>query len=76
MPMSLVECPAGLFLFGFQSTEQWPSVGFKTEYGTHSAFDMDVYCVESGEVFWGGTKTPLARGELQVMPAKLEWVEV
>lgn len=74
MPTSLVDCPPGLFLFKFKTGK--PSVGFKSEYGAHNPHDMEVYCAASGEAFWGGTDSKAIRGDLQVMPAKLEWVEV
>ena len=74
MPIRLVECPPGLFLFGVEAAE--PSVGFKTEYGAHNPHDMEVYCIDSGEAFWGGVDSRSNLGDLQVMPARLEWVEV
>jgi hypothetical protein len=48
MPMSLLECPPGLFLFGLNR-----NVGFKSEYGANNPHNMEVYCVDSGEAFWG-----------------------
>lgn len=73
MPTSLVDCPPGLFLFGFEKGDAF--VGFKSEYGAHNPHDMEVYCADSGELFWGGTNSKSVRGDLRVMPAKLEWVE-
>lgn len=70
MPMSLVECPPGLFLFGIEKQEM--TVGFKTEYGAHNPHDMEVYCVDSGEFFWGGTDNKSQLGDLRVIPAKIE----
>ena len=56
MPTTLLDCPPGLFLFRIDSGE--PSVGFKSEYGK-GATTMEVYCVDSGEAFWGGTGNEL-----------------
>ncbi len=71
MPMPLVDCPPGLFLFGIEKEE--PTVGIKTEYWTHDPQNLEVYCVESGEYFWGGVDSKVVRGALLVVPARLEW---
>jgi len=55
----LWECPPGLFLSGDDC------LGFKTEYG-----EMEVFVVESGEVFWGGGKTEEERRHLMVIPCE------
>lgn len=59
---TLLECPPGLFLFK-------GSLGFKTEYGCHNPHNMEVYCVGSGEAFWGGTDNRANLGDLRVTPA-------
>jgi hypothetical protein len=74
IPMSLVDCPPGLFLFGMDR-KSGPSVGIKTEYGAHNPHNMEVFCVDSGEVFWGGVDSKSERSDLIVTPAKLEMVE-
>ena len=62
-PCLLGECRCGLFMFK-------DCLGFKSEYGPD-----DVYVVESGEVFWGGTKSKEKRLALPVQPCKTEWWE-
>ena len=77
VPVRLADCPPGLFSFR-------GAIGFKTEYrgmdtvgptdvpgsqirwavGRHS----EVYVVESGEAFWGGTSRKDDREELMVTP--------
>lgn len=64
-PCTLAECPPGLFVFE-------DTLGIKTEYRTDSA-DIEVYVAESGEVFWGGVKTPELRSKLIVTPCHHEW---
>jgi hypothetical protein len=57
-PMTLAECPPGLFLFdGY--------IGFKSEYGADTC---RYYCADSGEYFWGGTDNADARESLIVTP--------
>lgn len=70
MPMRLIDCPPGLFIFGIDTDS--PCVGFKTEYGCHNEGDMEVYVVESGESFWGGTSVRSALAGLHVVPAKID----
>jgi hypothetical protein len=68
----LADCPPGPFEFVTASGEY--TLGFKTEYGcmTHAPAGWEVsnypevYCMESGEAFWGGTTTHDARCELMV----------
>jgi len=68
-PCRLLECPPGLF--SYQGT-----TGFKSEYFASDQENMEVFCVESGECFWGGVSTKQARADLIVNPLSLEWVEV
>lgn len=44
-PVTLVECPIGLFICG-------ETLALKTEYGNNEG-RIDAYIVESGEMFWG-----------------------
>ncbi|MBP7704181.1 MAG: hypothetical protein KA105_02710 [Caulobacter sp.] len=76
-PVTLRDCPPGLFLFG-------KTLGLKTEYGAmetvgpvHIRGDdirwrvgtgLEVYVGQSGEVFWGGVRTKAAREALMVRP--------
>jgi hypothetical protein len=72
--VALAECPPGLFRFE-------GILGFKTEYGATTGKDVgggkvewtvtsysDAYCVESGEVFWGGVTKHEDREKLLVEP--------
>ncbi|MDW5315030.1 hypothetical protein [Rhizobium sp. PL01] len=74
---SLADCPPGPFLFNGM-------IGFKTEYGAMSGKDIgggkvewevtggpDVYVMDSGETFWGGTSSKEARAALHVLPLKI-----
>lgn len=60
-PCALRDCPPGLFIFG-------QSLGFKSEYVGNDG-RIDAFCVESGEIFWGGTSDNESRGKLIVQPA-------
>jgi len=63
-PVTLADCPPGLFHFG-------DCLGFKSEYRTRLAshlYQTDAYVVESGEYFWGGTSDPAEREKLLVTP--------
>jgi len=74
--VTLAACPAGPFLFN-------GSLGFKTEYGAISGKDLggglvqwtmvggpDVYCMGSGEAFWGGVTNREDRAALLVNPVE------
>ena len=67
-PVSLDECPVGLFLFN-------GTLAVKTEYCTTSRYiairQVDAYIVESGEYFWGGVSTPTERAALMVTPCEV-----
>lgn len=67
-PCKLIDCPAGLFVFK-------GSLGFKSEYFQSDPDSIQVYCADSGEIFWGGASSKAARAELVVQPAILEWSE-
>lgn len=58
---TLLDCPPGLFLFNGR-------LGFKSEYHPRSKDNMEVYVVESGECFWGGTSRADDRSKLVVTP--------
>jgi len=58
-PCSLRNCNPGLFFFK-------NNLGFKSEY------EGDIYVVESGEQFWGGTTKENDRMDLIVQPAIIE----
>ena len=65
-PVTLGECPPGLFVFR-------GAFGMKTEYKTESEstkgfWQSDTYCVDGGEYFWGGESSPAARERLMVTP--------
>jgi len=60
---TLGQCPPGLFVFQ-------NCLGFKSEYGQD-----EMYVVESGEAFWGGTNTKEKRLSLPVQPCKTEWLK-
>lgn len=67
-PISLAECPPGLFWFK-------GSLCFKSEYSTVVSgphVQPDAYVVASGEYFWGGAKSSAARSELLVQPIHYE----
>lgn len=60
----LWNCPEGLFFFG-------DTLCFKSEYMTLNAAGMyqtDAYVVATGEYFWGGAPTAVAREQLLVEP--------
>ena len=62
--VTLNKCPEGLFIFG-------NTLGFKSEYATmckDGFAQVDAYCVESGEYFWGGTSDSKERAKLMVTP--------
>lgn len=58
-PVSLVDCPPGLFRFN-------STLGFRSEYGD------DAFVVESGEAFWGGESNRAKRNALLVIPLALQ----
>lgn len=58
-PCHLQECPPGLFMFQ-------GALGFRSEYPIEPP-----YVVESGEVFWGGTRNDMDRALLTVQPCKV-----
>ena len=60
---TLDKCPPGMFEFN-------GSFGFKTEY-SDPHLGPEAYCVESGEVFWGGATNNLQRGSLLVQPVEV-----
>jgi hypothetical protein len=66
-PVTLDECPPGLFLWDGH-------LGLKTEYAEvvdtadGRRVRVDAYVVESGEFFWGGTKSLKQRAGLIVQP--------
>lgn len=70
VPVTLNDCPPGLFLFGGRH------LGFKTEYVTTledpRRYQVDAYVVESGEYFHGGAKGCEERGKLLVQPICIE----
>jgi hypothetical protein len=79
--VTLAECPPGPFLFE-------GSLGFKTEYGAMSGKDVgngkvewaviggpDVYCMDSGDAFWGGVTSREARSALLVQPVDLYFAD-
>lgn len=61
----LLELRPGLFVdpSGF--------VGFKTEYHRDDPALMEVFCVDTGEVYWGGASTVNTRAALWVYPASI-----
>lgn len=74
--VSLAECPPGLFRHG-------DTLGFKSEYGAMEPAGTnfktwtvgnqpDAYCADTGEYFWGGTKTKEDRAALMVEPVSLQ----
>jgi hypothetical protein len=58
--VALRDCPPGLFLFNGK-------LGFKTEYG-----ELDAYCAETGEAFWGGKTRNEDRAQLLVQPVSIK----
>lgn len=60
----LDRCPPGLFKFRGR-------YGFKTEY-SDPHLGPEAYCLESGEVFWGGVTDRFERGGLLVQPCEIE----
>ena len=79
--VTLAECRPGPFLFE-------GSLGFKTEYGAMSGKDVgngkveweviggpDVYCMDSGEAFWGGVTSTEVRAALLVHPVDLYFAD-
>lgn len=78
-PCTLAECPPGLFLFNgsFGLKTEYNSVRAKLPYNPQAVeYEMsrwpDVYCLESGEQFWGGTTTDEARCALVVQPVSAD----
>lgn len=64
LPCRLVDCPPGLFMYN-------GTLGFKSEYFASTPIKMEVFCVESGEFFWGGTSDFLIRAHLLVTPMQI-----
>lgn len=60
---SLDQCPSGLFLFD-------GTLCFKSEYRRANG-SVEAYVVDSGEAFWGGTRSADACDALQVIPVYL-----
>jgi hypothetical protein len=46
-------------------------VGFKTEYYFNDTALMEVFCVDTGEIYWGGADTTNSRAALWVYPASI-----
>ena len=46
-------------------------VGFKTECHRDDSVLMEVFCVDTGEVYWGGANTIQTRAALWVYPASV-----
>ncbi|MCT8003252.1 hypothetical protein NZL82_15355 [Sphingomonas sanguinis] len=67
-PVTLNACPPGPFEFN-------GSIGFRSEYATTledpRRYQVDAYCFESGEYFWGGASGTEARARLVVQPLAL-----
>lgn len=61
-PCSLSDCPPGLFVFN-------GSVCFKSDYMN------DVFCLNTGEFFWGGVTTNEERYGLIVTPIRPSYVD-
>lgn len=69
-PCTLNDCPEGLFV------TMDGHLGFKSEYATERPatnsqprrLQVDAYCLESGEYFWGGAKSTEERGQILVRP--------
>lgn len=84
--VTLQECPPGPFQHG---TGTNASLGFKTEYAMAMPRDVgngkveyyqtnypEAYCMESGEVFWGGAASHKERAEIMVLPVSITtWEE-
>ena len=69
-PCRLDECKPGPFTYH-------DTVGFKTEYvRTEEEFkgDIEVYVLDSGEMFWGGVTDRKERSALIVQPCVCLWV--
>ena len=47
------------------------TLGFKSEYYTENGA-VEAYCVDSGEFFWGGTKTGIDQCNLFVHKVKIK----
>ena len=67
-PVTLNECPPGLFMFN-------GTLCFKSKYTTtlenERRYQVDAYCVESGEYFHGWAKSSSERGNLMVEPVDI-----
>lgn len=61
---ALSDCPEGLFMF---LRDGRYSLGFKSEYTADNGL-VEAYCFTTGEMFWGGAKTPDRQRELTVYP--------
>jgi len=66
-PCTLAECPPGLFVFN-------DKVGLKSEYRSESG-DMETFCGDSGEYFWGGVHDPSEKAKLILQPVEVKWEE-
>lgn len=60
-PCSFSECSPGMFQYKHD-------LFVKSEYGE------EAYCISSGEIFWGGTKSPEERAKLIVFPISYEFL--
>lgn len=65
-PCRLAECPPGPFRHG-------DGFGFRTEYGFGNV--IEVFCLDTGEVFCGKANNLAARAGLIVQPCVGEWEE-
>lgn len=65
-PCTLKECPPGLFVFG-------EILGLKTEYSPEN--EIEAFCSDTGEAFWGGTHSHQNRDQLMVQPVEAVWEE-
>jgi len=63
--VTLLACRPGLFV------SPGGSLGFKSEYHANDPISMEVFCVESGEAFWGGTDNSDDRAVLMVQPVSV-----
>jgi hypothetical protein len=70
-PCKLSDCPPGIFY-----RESTKALGFKTEYRDDESGEIEVYCLPSGEIFWGGVTTPGERQDLIVQPCEVESHEI
>lgn len=66
----LEELRPGLFTFPIAGTIKGMGVFIKTEYHTDSG-NMEVFCCDSGEAFWGGVSNEQDRRKLVVQPVKI-----